>query len=122
MRGFPPSAEQGTKAIAGTVEYRAPVAAPSGRVRFIPLLFDRISAAAFIDAGRAYCPDASAPVCQPDRSGPLLSSAGGEVDLDTAVQYDIPARFRLGFAIPLSGRSAVGAREASVYFTVGSSF
>jgi hypothetical protein len=121
VRGFPPSAEQGTRALAGTIEYRAPVAAPSGRVRFVPLLFDRISVAAFADAGRAYC-ETSAVVCQPDRSGPWLSSLGAEIDFDTAVQYDVPARFRLGAAVPVAGRAAAGARQASWYFTVGSVF
>jgi hypothetical protein len=49
-------------------------------------------------------------------------SAGGELDLDTALQYDFPARFRLGFAVPVSGREAVGAKPVSTYFTIGSSF
>lgn len=122
VRGFPPSAEQGIRAFAGTVEYRAPIAAPSRRVRFIPLLFDRISVAAFGEAGRAYCPAGAEGVCLGDRGGPWLASTGAEIDLDTAVQYDFPARFRLGFAVPVSGREAVGAKSLSVYFTAGSAF
>jgi hypothetical protein len=122
VRGFPPSAEQGTRAFAGTLEYRAPIAAPSRRVRFIPLLFDRISTSAFVDAGRAYCPAGTNGVCSVDRGGPWLSSAGAELDLDTALQYDFPTRFRVGFAVPLSGRAETGARPVSAYFTIGSSF
>lgn len=122
VRGFPPSAERGIRAFAGTAEYRAPIAAPSRRVRFIPLLFDRISVAAFGEAGRAYCPSGTEGACLSDRGGPWLASTGAEIDLDTAVQYDFPARFRFGFAVPVSGREAVGAKSMSVYFTAGSAF
>lgn len=125
VRGFSPSAERGTRALAGTLEYRAPIANPSKRVRFIPLLFDRISMAAFADAGRAFCP-AEAEAAEVCRSQgvrmPWLASVGSEIDLDTALQYDVPARFRLGFAVPAAGKSAVGANAASIYVTLGSSF
>lgn len=122
VRGFPPSAEQGTRAFAGTLEYRLPLGAPSRRVRFIPLLFDKISASGFVDAGRAYCPADGEGICAVDRGGPWMASAGGEIDLDTALQYDFPARFRLGLVVPVSGREAVGAKSVSTYFTIGSSF
>ncbi len=126
VRGFPPSAEQGIRAFAGSLEYRAPIAAPSRRIPYVPLLFDRISAAAFADAGRAYCPssaDEETGVCGGvTRAGPWLASLGGEVNLDTALQYDIPARFRLGFAVPVASREAGRARAFSAYLTVGSSF
>lgn len=125
VRGFPPSSEQGIRALGGTVEYRAPLAAPSRRIPFVPLLFDRISAAAFADAGRAFCPASagSSAVCQSSlEDAPWLASAGAEIDFDTAIQYDVPARFRLGLAVPVAGRTAVGANRASVYLTVGSSF
>ena len=125
VRGFSPSDERGTRALAGTVEYRAPVANPSKRVRFIPLLFDRISVAGFADAGRAFCPAgaAAADVCQSEGVRmPWLASVGGEVDFDTALQYDVAARFRLGMAVPIAGKTAVGADAASIYLTIGSSF
>jgi hypothetical protein len=125
VRGFPPSAEQGIRALGGTLEYRAPIAAPSKRIPFIPLLFDKISGAAFGEAGRAFCPASASetPICQAAiDNAPWLASVGAEVDFDTAVQYDVPARFRLGFAVPVRGRAAVGADRASVYLTVGSSF
>jgi hypothetical protein len=126
VRGFAPSAEEGIRALGGTAEYRAPIAAPSKRVPFvIPLMFDRISAAAFAEAGRAYCPASASetPVCPAGRvDSPWLASAGAEVVFDTAVQYDIPARFRLGFAVPVAGREAVGADRASLYLTLGSAF
>ncbi len=126
VRGFPPSAERGIRAFAGSLEYRAPIAAPSRHIRFIPLLFDRISAIAFADAGRAYCPGGSAQtaiVCNPSDSGnPWLASIGGEVNLDAAIYYDTPARIRLGVAAPVASRDFAGAKTASVYLTFGSSF
>jgi WD40 repeat protein len=126
VRGFAPSAEQGTQAVGGTVEYRAPIAAPSTRVPFIPLMFDRISVATFADAGRAYCPGGageSVIVCgNTSTSMPWLASVGAEANLDTAIQYDVPARFRFGIAIPLAGKAATGARAVSAYLTIGESF
>ena len=122
VRGFSPSSEQGVRAAAGTVEYRAPIGAPSRRLPFIPLLFDKISLSAFGEAGRAWCPADDDGLCSVYRGGPWLGSVGGEVDFDTAILYDFPARLRLGVAVPVAGREAAGANRASLYFTVGSSF
>ena len=125
VRGFSPSEERGTRALAATLEYRIPISAPSKRVPFIPLLFDRISAAPFAEAGRAFCPGAAdaTDVCDPrQESPPWLASVGGEIDFDTALQYDVPARFRLGFAAPVRGRKFADAPAVSVYLTIGSSF
>jgi hypothetical protein len=125
-RGFPPSAERGIRAFAGSLEYRAPIAAPSRHIRFIPLLFDRISASAFADAARAYCPKSAVneeAICRESAAqNPWLSSVGAELNLDAALYYDFPARLRLGVAVPTSGRDATGAKSASVYLTFGSSF
>ncbi len=126
VRGFPPSAEQGTRALGGSVEYRAPLAAPSSRVPFIPVLFDRISVSSFADAGRAYCPSGVAQpvvVCSgASRAMPWLASVGAEANFDTAIQYDVATRFRAGFAVPVTGKAAAGARVVSVYLTIGESF
>jgi hypothetical protein len=127
VRGFPPSAERGIRALAGSFEYRAPIAAPSRHIRFIPLLFDRISATAFADAGRAYCPAAVSPpaVCASDGSdadNPWLASVGGEMNLDAALYYDVPARIRLGVAAPVAGRQETKPKTVSFYLTFGSSF
>jgi hypothetical protein len=126
VRGFSPSAEQGTQAVGGTLEYRAPLAAPSTRVPFIPVLFDRISVSTFADAGRAYCPGGagqSVVVCgSTKRPMPWLASLGAEANFDTAIQYDVPARFRFGVAVPMAGKGATGARGLSAYLTIGESF
>jgi WD40-like Beta Propeller Repeat len=125
VRGFPPSAERGIRAFAGSVEYRAPIAAPSRHIPFIPLLFDRISATAFADAGRAYCPasSASAAVCSmTDSQNPWLASVGGELNLDAALYYDVPARVRLGSAVPIANREQGRAKTVSFYLAFGASF
>ncbi len=122
VRGFPPSAQQGIRAYAGTAEYRLPLSAPSRRVRFVPILFDKISLSAFADAGRAWCPDRGEGICDTDRGGQVMASVGGEVNLDTALQYDYPVRLRLGSAFPFRGKEETSARSGSVYFTIGTSF
>jgi hypothetical protein len=126
VRGFPPSVEHGTRAFAGTAEYRAPLAAPSRHIPYVPLLFDRVSLAGFADAGRAYCPVAavsSAIVCDAsDAKNPWLASVGGELDLDAALYSDTPLRIRLGVAAPVANRDYARARAASLYLTFGSSF
>jgi hypothetical protein len=126
VRGFPPSAERGIRAFAGSLEYRAPIAAPSRHIPFIPLLFDRFSATAFADAGRAYCPGELVPVaivCRAaDSENPWLASAGAELNLDAALYYDIPARIRFGVAVPVANRDYGRGKAASFYLTFGSSF
>lgn len=126
VRGFPPSAQQGIRAFAGSVEYRVPLAAPSRRYPYIPLLVDRISFAGFADAGRAYCTGsggAGSIVCGGENvRAPWLGSAGGELNFDTAIQYDFPARLRAGFAVPVVNRESGRAKLVSFYLTFGSSF
>ena len=126
VRGFPPSAERGIRAFAGSLEYRAPIAAPSRHIPFIPLLFDRVSAAAFADAGRAYCPasaSSTAAVCvASDANNPWMASVGAELNLDAAIYYDLPTRIRMGVAAPIAGRDQTKPKTISVYLTFGSSF
>jgi hemolysin activation/secretion protein len=127
VRGFSPGARRGTRAVAVSAEYRAPIAAP-GAGRLLGLAFlDRISMSAFADAGTAWCP-------APTRGGPdctaadttreWIASAGAELNLDTALQYDAPYRFRLGVALPIqrSGTLAGTTRPVTGYVTVGLAF
>ena len=125
VRGYPAGSEGGIRAYTGTMEYRAPIAAPSRGFRFIPIFIDRVSIALFGDVGRAYCPPASAGrgVCRStDANNPVMRSVGGEINLDTGIQLDIQARARLGIAFPLAERERFGVRSARVYATFGSSF
>jgi hypothetical protein len=49
-----------------------------------------------------------------------IASAGLELNVDAAPQFDAPYRFRLGLAAPVVG--AEGERRVSAYFTVGAAF
>jgi hypothetical protein len=124
VRGFPPSAERGNRAFAATLEYRAPVAAVSRRIPVIPVLLDRLAAAAFVEGGRAYCSqgDARSICAGPVRNDPTLASVGGELYLDTALQYDVPARIRAGIAAPIHGQEFADTKRVSFYLAFGSAF
>jgi hypothetical protein len=134
VRGFAPDAQQGIRALAGSLEYRAPLALPARGLRLLPVFADRLSIGAFADAGTAWCPGetrAASPVCVTTDSGaptprsPLradwLASVGAELGLDAALAYDAPYRFRLGTAVPVRRRD-LAARSASVYLSLGLAF
>ena len=126
VRGYPAGTEEGIRAVSGSVEYRAPMFAPSRGFRFIPLFIDKVSALAFADAGRAYCPAAAATgagAClKSDVGNPWMSSVGAELNLDTGVKLDYAARLRLGIAIPTARRQELRAPSSLLYATFGSSF
>ena len=52
----------------------------------------------------------------------LLSSAGVELNFDTAFQYDASYRVRLGMAVPTSNGAAYGASPVDFYVTFGLPF
>ncbi|MGH7485875.1 MAG: hypothetical protein ACREMY_09780, partial [bacterium] len=127
VRGYPVSAEGGIRAYSAAVEYRAPLSAPARGFRFIPIFFDKTSLSLFGETGRAYCPAravaADTGVCFPgDASNPVMTSIGGELNIDSSLELDTPVRLRFGVAFPLANRERLGARRASVYGTFGASF
>ncbi|MDQ6689699.1 MAG: hypothetical protein M3Z18_04240 [Gemmatimonadota bacterium] len=127
VRGYPASAEGGIRAYSASVEYRAPLVAPSRGFRFIPIFIDKTSLTLFGETGRAYCPASAAAsatgVCRPSDAGnPVMSSIGAELNFDTGIQLDVPARVRLGVAFPLVNRDRLGIRGEQFYATFGVSF
>lgn len=126
VRGYPVSAEGGIRAYTGTIEYRAPLLAPSRGFRFIPVFIDKASLTFFGEAGRAFCPASAVTgngICRAQDAGnPMMRSVGAELNVDTGVQLDLQARLRLGVAFPLSDRQQLGASRAQFYATFGSSF
>ena len=124
VRGYPAGVEGGIRAYAATLEYRAPLFAPSRGFRFIPVFIDRTSLTIFGETGRAYCPRVvTGGVCSPANVGnPAMTSTGIELNVDTGLQLDLPARFRLGVAFPLANREQLGASAAQAYATFGASF
>ena len=125
VRGYPAEAQIGIRAVATSLEYRAPLAVAGRGLKLLPLFFDRTSLTLFGDAGTAWCPaaDASRFFCGPDNvERRWLVSAGGELNLDAALfQYDAPYRFRLGAAAPLTYRELAQER-LTLYLTLGLSF
>jgi hypothetical protein len=126
VRGYPVSSERGIRAYSGTIEYRAPLAAPSRGFRFIPVFIDKTSLTFFGEAGRAFCPASAVAangVCgAKDVGNPVMESAGVELNIDTGLQLDLQARLRLGLAFPLANRDRLRASRAAAYATFGSSF
>jgi hypothetical protein len=126
VRGYPVSSEKGIRAYSGSVEYRAPLTAPSQGFRFIPVFIDKTSFTVFGDAGRAYCPTGSVragTICElSDVQNPVMSSVGAELNIDTGILLDQQARVRLGIAFPLANRELLKAGRTQFYATFGSSF
>lgn len=116
VRGFPSGARSGEKVAAGSIEYRAPLAAPQRGLGFWPVFLDRTSLALFTDAGTAWGPGSNGTFSD------YLASAGAELDLDTGLQYDVPYRLRLGAAVPLVNHSLRAVSKVSVYFQLGFAF
>ena len=123
VRGFPAGAETGIHASSASAEYRMPLIAPSRSLGLFPFFLDRASLALFGDAARAYCPASAMPACSPSAAdGPTLASVGAELNLDSALQFDVPYRFRLGLAHPVRGAVYAGASSLSAYATLGMAF
>jgi hypothetical protein len=123
VRGFASGAETGVNASSLSAEYRLPLIAPSRSLGLFPFFLDRASLAFFGDAARASCPGNATPACSPSSSdGPTLASVGGELNLDSALQFDVPYRFRVGIAHPVSGAAYAGASSLTAYATLGLGF
>lgn len=125
VRGVTPDVQRGNHALGGTVEYRAPLALLTHAPSPFTFFFDKLSLAVFSDAARAWCPSAQraqTTVCLPRgvRDG-WIASAGAELVVDLAAQYDVPYRLRVGAAAPYAAPVGVptGGRW---YVTLGSFF
>lgn len=123
VRGFLAGSEAGIRAVSASAEYRLPLVIPSRGLGLFPLFVDKASLALFGDAARASCPAGSLPACSPSSmDGPTLASIGGELDVDSALQFDVPYRFRIGVAHPVRGAQYAGASAVSAFLTVGGTF
>lgn len=124
VRGFTPGVQRGNRAVAGSAEYRAPLARVGRGYKMLPVFLQKLSVLAFADVGAAWCEGevvGSFSCRAPIAPRSWLASAGGELVFDAALQYDVLYRFRLGVASPVQGRD-IGTRSATVYFTLGSTF
>ncbi len=126
LRGVAPGTQRGIRALAGGVEYRAPLVLFRRLPSPFTLFVDRLSVTVFSDAARAWCPRALARtanvVCErPGERDGWLASAGAELVVDLAVQYDAPYRVRIGAAAPYVAPRDV-ARGGAFYVTLGGYF
>lgn len=126
LRGVAPGVQRGIRALSGSAEYRAPLMMFSRVPSPFTVYADRMSLAVFSDAARAWCPSSLAatvtPVCNRigERDG-WIASAGAELVLDVAVQYDTPYRVRIGGAAPYVAPVGVK-RGGAFYVTLGGYF
>jgi hypothetical protein len=126
VRGFPGGSITGTRAAAGSFEYRAPLKLGGRGLGGLPLFFDRASMSLFADAAVATC--ATSPVftgvCSSrPRIGRTIASVGAELVPSAAIfDWDSPQQLRFGVAVPVAGREVVGARRVSVHLAYGLSF
>ena len=126
VRGVAPGVQRGTRALGGSVEYRAPLVLLRDAPAPLALFFDKLSFTFFSDAARAWCPGALAQrqtgLCErPGVRDGWLASAGAELVIDLAVQYDTPYRLRVGAAAPYVAPRGI-ARRGAFYVTLGSRF
>ncbi len=126
VRGVAAAVQRGSRALGGSVEYRAPLHWFRTAASPFTVMLDRTSLTLFTDAARAWCPGAlvaqRAVVCERRgvRDG-WIASAGAELVVDIAVQYDVPYRLRIGAAAPYAAPAGI-ARGGSMYVTLGSLF
>jgi len=126
VRGFPTDAVRGLRAYGGSFEYRAPLTMPARGIASLPIFLSRTSLSAFADAATAWCPARLAERafdCRPlDFERVTIASAGAELNLDAALQYDVPYRLRAGLATPIARRDRFGQSRVAGYVTAGLSF
>ena len=128
VRGFPSATVYGTSAVAGSVEYRAPLFLTGKGTSSFPAFLDRSSVNLFADAGTATCvaKPRYAGVCAPSGvNGHVIASAGAELALNAAVVLiDMPFTWRIGVAVPVAGRDLAPSdrRTASIYIGTGLAF
>jgi hypothetical protein len=127
VRGFDSGTLTGLRALAGSLEYRAPLAMPAHGIGMVPLFFDKISFSLFGDAGAAWCPRSfsALPLCDDipsSASASWIASVGAELNFDTALQYDVPYRFRVGFANAVRTPPGHTAPKGEFYLTLGFPF
>ena len=122
IRGYASGALAGTRALAASVEYRAPLVIPARGATIFFL--DRSSVSLFADGATAWC-GADAPLigcAGGSRPGSPLLSVGAELVLDLAIFYDAPLTLRIGAAKPVGRLRDTQASSQGTYVAVGRAF
>lgn len=120
LRGYPSGTQGGDRAVAGSFEFRFPVALIERGFRLLPVGFDRIWGDLFVDAGAAWCPaGCEGPASRLPRSPDPLVSVGAETTLQLRLGYFLDVPVRLGVAVPLR---AAGTDSEVFYIELSRSF
>lgn len=109
LRGFSPYSISGERYILLNYEYRFPILDMDRGFELLPLFFNRVYAAIFLDAGNAY-----------DESflpQELLLGTGMELRADFRFGFYIPATLKIGYAQGLNGDS-----KTQLYWVLGFQF
>jgi hypothetical protein len=127
VRGFAAGSLAGTRALAGSAEYRLPLLLTGRGPGVLPFFLDRSSLTLFGDAGTAWCPNIQPgrEVCnrfgQDNITG--MASVGGELNLNLGVlSWDNPTRFRLGVVKPTLNGGFFKQKSLQAYLVAGVSF
>jgi len=126
VRGYEEATQFGDRAVAGTAEWRFPIALVERGVGLVPLYLDRVWGTAFVDGGTAWCVQGCDPAVAAAFPDPEpLVSIGAELGGDMLFGFNARFQLRGGIALPLTTTTFTGVRErppAKLYFTVGQSF
>jgi hypothetical protein len=114
LRGYPPNAYAGRQFHLGTIEYRLPLLHPERGLGTLPIFFNRVSGAAFLDYGGAFN-DLDVDHWRTQ----LHTGLGAELFLDATVGFFISTTARLGYARGLSPEAYPGGK---IYFVLGSAY
>jgi hypothetical protein len=126
VRGYEDASQFGDRAVAGTAEWRFPVALVERGVGLVPVFLDRLWGTAFVDGGTAWCVEGCDPATAAAFSKPEpLVSVGTELGADLLFGFNARFRLRGGVALPLSKTAFTGGSErppVKWYLTLGQSF
>ncbi len=115
LRGYRDDELVGERAVAGSVEYRTPLALVGRALGHLPVGVDKLWLNVFADAGDAWNPGTSPRLTR-------LRSTGVELAGDVALSYDFILSVRLGVAEPLATPPSGAARRPQAYAALGSDF
>jgi hypothetical protein len=126
VRGYESATQFGDRAVAGTAEWRFPIALVERGVGLVPVFLDRLWGTAFVDGGTAWCVQGCDPAVAAAFTRPKpLVSVGAELGGDVLFGFNARFRLRGGVALPLSKATFTGVTvrpSAKVYLTFGQSF
>ncbi len=120
VRGYGSGTQGGNRVVAGSFEYRFPIALFERGYRLVPAAVDRLWGDVFVDAGTAWCPESCAALATRVPTSPTpLVSVGAEAILNLRLRYALDLPVRLGVAVPLRETSD---SSPQVYLITGRSF